>query len=220
MQEESQAFSKRCEVCQRRDSIGVHQVGDAVWLCERCFRAREKDKAAPFVDWSTKETIDSLTESMHYFTELYRNRKYRTFELVDRIKGSKGVICNVMEMVRDAKDPLGMPWTRYHRYYQLFNRRYLERGDQVYERASMFHGPWQTVHRTVVQRAAVENVKGMYKDNVTLVVVMQNKTVWYIDPSKLHWFSFEYETYNEREGGVSVPISKEQIINRVDPFFS
>lgn len=219
MKEELQALARICHICHHKNRVANHQVGDQAWLCERCFRLRDKDKAAPFVDWSRRETIDSLTESMHFFAELYRSQDYRTFHLVKQIYGDRGAVCNLLEMVRDTVDPLGVSWTKYHRYYQLFNRRYLEHGDQVFERASHMHGLWQTIHKNVLDEAVLATLTNKFKDNTVIVIVMQNKTVWYINPRLLQIFAYEYETYNPKEGGVSVPISKEKIIDYIDPFF-
>lgn len=227
MSEEFQVCShrSRCDECKRKDSIGIHQLHDFKWLCERCYNILKSEKAAPYVDWSTRETVDNLTEAMHYFAELYRKQDYTTLNLVETIDGDyRGTVCNIMEMYRETTDNFGFPFSHYHRYYQLYNREYLHYGDRVFERATAaMRGEWQTVHKHVIDRAAADNNSGKFKDNVAIVIVMQNKTVWYINPSKFQTFAFEYETEHQSRGEskmqCSIPISKQDIISRDDPFF-
>ena len=162
---------------------------------------------------------------MHYFAEVYRNQNYSSLQLVETIRGDyRGTVCNILEMYIETTDAFGFLFPHRHRYYQLYNRRYLTGGDRLFERvpSTTMRGDWQTVHKHVVDKAAADNNSGKYKNNVCLVIVMENKTIWYINPSKFQRFAFEYETEHQSRGETmlhySLPISKTDIISRTDPF--
>lgn len=183
-------------------------------------------REASHVDWSIKETVDNLTEALHYFAELQRQRgrKYDTLNaLIGGIMGSKGKICNIVDMKVLEITRLHTLVTERYRYYVLYNRRYLEYGDRMFERASHMHGKWQTVHKKVVDQAVLEGMVGLLRDHVCIVIIMQDKTDWYINPSKMKRFAFEWETETihdrtETDISCSVPISREHVISRIDPF--
>ena len=224
MSEESQIYSKAarkwCDMCHKKE--GTHCLHEFYWLCESCFRVREQERQAPFIDWSTKGTIDNLTEAVHYFAELQRGKNYRSFWQSGDMFGSKGIISYVLDMFFDVKTAFNTVVEERYRYYLLYNRRYLEYGDKRFERASSMHGPWQTVNKKVIDAAALENMVGQFRNHVCIVIVMQNKTVWYINPSLMKKFCFEYETedipYGETELEGHIPVNREPMISGIDPF--
>lgn len=208
-----------CNKCNGKYAIGIHQFNDYYWLCNRCHEEYKKHQYAKYIDWTKRETVDSLNEALYYFTYKQKDTSYTSLFKVGEIEGSKGVICNIVEKSVETLDSFQMIWKKKYRYYVLYNRRYLRDGNSLFERASSMHGNWQTVHMKVLDEAARLNSAGELKGHVCIVIVMQDKTTWYIDPTLMKKFTFEYEAeripYGEQEMEGSIPISK---ISGNDPF--
>jgi ribosomal protein L37AE/L43A len=212
-----------CVKC--RKVQGVHEINFGVWLCRLCFIGRQADIKAPHVHWPTRETVDTLLEAVYYLSYTHKDKPWQHMFLSDNIRGDRGIVAYTVDEDYFEDDPLGVPWARQFRYYDLYNRRYLKYGDSFFERASMFKGDWQTVRKHVLDMAADLNEKGgsnPFRGNVCIAIVMQSKMIHYINPSKMRKFCYEYEAeripYNESSPECSIPISKEDIISRYDPF--
>lgn len=216
-------YRKRiCHKCKKK--VGIHELNFGVWECANCYQERRRDQMAPHTNWAQKETVDSLMEAVYYFNYTKRENIYKSIFLGQAIKGDKGIVAYTIDQDFDRTDPFGQPWPRSCRYYVLYNRRYLYHGDSIFERASMYKGDWQTVRKDVLEQAANLNEErgSKFKGNVAITIVMRDKTVWFINPSLMRTFCFEYEAeripYNEASPECSIPISKEKIISRHDPF--
>lgn len=182
---------------------------------------------AAHINWQQKATVDSLTEAMHYFSDCLDPAKYNKLELIRSIKASKGIVCNVIDAYRNIVDPLGYEWNQQLTYYQLYNRKYLERPNSLmFERVpkGYLNCNWQTVHKHIVEQAASDRdkVKCVWRRGVTIAVIMMDKTIWYIEPKQFQRFSYEWETeripYNEFEPECSIPLNQTKIISQVEPF--
>ena len=210
----------RCNACNKAE--GIHELNFGVWLCHLCFTIRENEKKVAFINWPKTEYVNSLLEAVYYLNYVHRDKPYKSNLLTESIKGDKGTVCYVVNQNYILTDPLGMTWPRNFKYFVLYNRKYLQHGDSIFERASMYKGDYQTVRKDILYKAADQNETQAYKDSVTLAIVMQNKTVWYINPSAMKTFSYGYETeripLKETSPECSIPISKEKIISRFDPF--
>jgi hypothetical protein len=217
--------SKRpCNSCKRRDAIGIFEFGFGVYLCTDCFRARERDRTAHLVNWATRETVDSLIEATHYFAGLQADRHYDKLVVSGVVNGSKGIVCNIIDMKLTLETVFGEVQEQY-RYYLVYNRRYLERGADIYERATPgMRGNWQSVHKKVIEASTLDNMVGPYRNHCCIVIVMQDKTVWYINPNKMKTFVFEYDTEDiprgESEAVGHIPTTEKysEMISRHDPF--
>lgn len=222
MWNESNDFSHKnwCVSCKK--APGIHEISYGIWLCHLCFTVRESDKRVTFINWSKTEYVDTLLQAVYYLNYTHKDKPYRSNILTDSLKGDKGTVCYIINQNYVLTDPLGMIWPRQFRYYILYNRKYLAHGDSLFERASMYKGDYQTVRKDVLYKAADQNETQAYKDCVTLAIVMQNKTIWYINPSAMKTFSHGYETeripLKESSPECSIPITKEKIISRSDPF--
>lgn len=224
MSKDYQDFSPKnwCVNCKK--VIGVHEINFGVWLCRLCFTARQRDIKAPHVNWPERETVDTLLEGVYYMSYIHKDKPWQHMFLSDSIKGDKGIVCYTVDEDYFVDDPLGIPWVRRFKYFVLYNRRYLRHGDSLFERASMCKGDWQTVRKDVLYQAANLNESRAteFRNNVAIAIVMQNKGIWYINPSLMRTFSYEYETertpYEEASPECSIPISKDKIISRHDPF--
>jgi hypothetical protein len=194
------------------------EVNFGSYQCVYCLR----EKTAHLIDWDNRDTVDSLTESMHYFAKLQHSRNYAKLEWLGVVRASRGIVCNMIGITANIVTPLTTVVTESYKYYVLYNRRYLLYGDRRFERASSIRGNWQTVHKKVIDAAALENFVGPLRDHVCIVIVMQDKTVWYINPSLMKKFCFEYETedipFGEVEPEGHIPINREPMISRNDPF--
>lgn len=223
MSKEWRDYSPR-HICVKCGKVqGVHEINFEVWLCRLCFTARQADIKAPHIHWPTRETVDTLLEGVYYMSYIHKDKPWQHMFLSDSIKGDKGIVCYTVDEDYFESDPLGIPWARRFKYFVLYNRRYLYHGDSIFERASMHKGDWQTVRKDVLDRAADLNESNSeFKGNACIAIVMQNKVIHYINPSKMRKFSFEYETERipnkEITPECSIPIKKEDIISRHDPF--
>lgn len=225
MSEGYQDYSPKNWCVQCKKVIGVHEINFGVWLCRLCFKSRQQDIKAPHVNWPSRETVDTLLEGVYYMAFIHKDKPWKHMFLSDSIKGDKGIVCYTVDEDYFTTDAFGVTWTRQFRYFVLYNRRYLEYADRLFDRASMYPGSWQTVRKDIIEKAAALNEKqgaNPYKNNVTIVIVMENKNIWYIHPNRFKTFTFEYETeripWNEQSPECSIPISKDKIISRHDPF--
>ena len=210
----------RCNSCNRAE--GIHELNHGVWLCHLCFTIRQSDKKVGFINWPKTEYVNTLLEAVYYLNYVHKDKPYKSNVLKNSINGDRGTVCYIVDQNYVLTDPLGMTWPRNFKYFVLYNRKYLQHGDSIFERASMYKGDYQTVRKDILYKAADLNETQAYKDSVTLAIVMQNKTVWYINPSAMKTFSYGYETeripLKETSPECSIPISKEKIISRFDPF--
>lgn len=219
-----QDFSPKnwCVTCKK--VIGIHEINFGVWMCRLCFSRRQQDIKAPHVNWSERETVDTLLEGVYYMSYIHKDKPWKHMFLSDSIRGDRGIVCYTVDEDYFQDDPLGIPWARQFRYYVLYNRRYLKYGDSLFDRASMFKGDWQTVRKDILDKAAdLNETKGSpFRNNVCIAIVMKSKVIHYINPSAMRTFSFEYETErtpdNETSAECSISISREKIISRHDPF--
>lgn len=224
MWNESNNYSPKriCSVCNKKE--GIHEVNFDVYLCHSCFAKRNSDQMARHINWAGRETVDTLMEAVYYFNYTKRNEPYTSMYIREAIRGDRGIVCYVIDQNFSAIDAFQTLWEKHYRYFLLYNRRYLAHGDSLFERASMYKGDWQTVRKDILEKAtSLNNTRGSeYRDHVAIVIVMQNKAIWFVNPSLMTIFSYEYETeripYNESAAECSIPISKDKIISRHDPF--
>lgn len=213
-------MKRYCNQCHKKDAEGIYQLSDYFWICENCNKAR-KDQYLNWRtlrDWNNKATVDNLDEALNYFTFLQKDRLFSKFEKTFSIAGSKGVICHQTYMVVKDVDPLGLPRTRYYDYFVCYNREYLagHAAANFFERPSKrYQGEkWQSLHSKVIDFALEE------RGNVMIVIVMKDKTVWYVDPAVIRKWANEYECEHqlprEWELTCSIPVSK---LERDDPFY-
>ena len=215
--------SRTCTKC--RKNVGVHEINFGVWMCAYCYRQYRSDQDAPHTNWSTRETIDSLTEAVYYLNYLHKDKPYVGNQIYRTIRGNQGTVCYVVAQDYHVIDPLGLSWDRRFWYFVLYNRNYLNNPTNLFERASMYKGMWQTVRKSVlldaVQQYNTSSTNGDKRCSC-IAIVMKSKAVWYINPALMLKFSEEYETeripYNETAPECSIPLAKENIISRYDPF--
>jgi len=224
MWNESNEYSPKNWCVQCKKVLGVHEINFNVWMCRLCFSKRQQDIKAPHVNWAARETVDTLLEGVYYMASIHKDKPWQHMYLQDSIKGDKGIVCYTVDEDYFVETGFGFTVAEQYRYFVLYNKRYLSHGDSLFDRASMYKGDWQTVRKDILDKAAdLNETKGnVYRNKVSIAIVMQNKGIWYIDPSLMRTFSFEYETeripYNEISPECSIPISKEKIISRHDPF--
>lgn len=216
------SYRNTCANCKK--APGVHEINFNVWLCRLCFNARMQDIKAPHIHWPTRETVDTVLEGVYYMAFVHKDKPWNHMFLSDSIKGDRGIVCYTVDEDYFETDPLGLSWARRFKYFVVYNRRYLYHGNRFFERASMHQGDWQTVRKDILDRAADLNeaTNSEFKGNTCIAIVMQSKVIHYINPSKMRTFCFEYEAErtpnNEQSPECSIPIKKEEIITRHDPF--
>lgn len=193
-------------------------------------------RLAAEIDWNYKDSIESHYEALHYFVDNFYAKHRNSKVFIDKMDlntkldlfGSKGKICSVIETTLTAETPLTTVMTEQFRYYLLFNRNYYPgRPLDKFERTTdSMAGPWQTVHSKVVDAAALDNMVGQYRGHCAIVIVMQDKTIWFIHPNRMKQFVFEYETEDiprgeiEKEGHIPANGRErfEEMISHRDPF--
>lgn len=222
---ENSSYRNTCINC--KDAPGVHEINFNVWLCRLCFNARMQDIKAPHIQWPNRETVDTVLEGVYYMAYIHKDKTWQHMFLSDSIKGDRGIVCYTVDEDYFLTDPLGNPWTRRFKYFVLYNRSFLINGGRLFERipkSFQYTGDWQTVRKDILERAAALNeaTNSEFRGNVAIAIVMQSKAIYYINPNKMKKFCFEYECeripFKEQSPECSIPIKKDDIITRHDPF--
>jgi hypothetical protein len=215
------SYRNTCVNCKK--APGVHEINFNVWLCRLCFGVRQADIKAPHVNWPNRDSVDTLLEAVYYMAYIHKDKPWNHMFLSDSIKGDRGIVCYTVDEDYFVTTPLTTTMTLRYKYFVVYNRRYLYHGDHFFERASMHKGDWQTVRKDILDRAADLNESNSeFKGNSCIAIVMKDKVIHYINPSKMRKFCFEYEAEripnNEQSPECSIPIKKDDIITRHDPF--
>jgi hypothetical protein len=203
--------------------LGIHQLSDFFWQCDNCYQERKQmwQLTHRLIDWDYRQTINNLDEALNYFAFLQKGRKYGAFIKTGSIQGSAGNIAHICSIRTDELDPFRNYWPKYYNYIVCYNRAFLvgHAAIRFFERVPKHFASvdWQSVHSKILEQA-LELRKKVH--GCRIVIVMQSKEVFYVNPQILDKFSFEYETYHtlprEWEATTSIPITK---LEREDPFF-
>jgi len=203
--------------CQSKgnDRNGIHQLSDYHWVCDKCYQARLQASRLihSLLDWSNKNTVNNLDEAVNYFTWLQGGRNWKSLFRYRSIQGHKGNICHIVELTTEELDSFQNLWPKKYAYYICYNREYLPgyKALHAFERPSKSYGnkDWQTVHSKIIADA-IANYKKY--QGVRIVVIMQSKNMWYIDPLLIRKWADEYECERIPPGEIelecSIPVTK------------
>ena len=159
---------------------------------------------------ASRTTTDYITDSKNYITRSKTRR-----------------ICYILDFEKTVETPFETIVSELYRYYLVYNRRYVQAGpSDRFARvpSSIMRGKWLSVYSRIVDEAAHEEKEGRLKNHCVAVIVMPDKSIWYMRPTKAKRFVFEYETELlvewEQEKHGFIPLTKTDIINQTNPFIS